>query len=132
MIVRDDELRDVLAHLGRQSAPLEACGVAVPLAGGSWAVVDFINHSPEPERSWRAPGKEVAEALRIACAEGSFFGAPPLQEEPPVVWHTHPRGNVGPSEEDMDKRVSGLRHAVLSMSTCEDGSSTSQNLLTYY
>lgn len=117
MIVLEDELADTVAALGRQSAPLEACGVAVPLVGGSWAVVDCINHSANPRTSWETPGKEIAEAIRIACAEASFFGhsTMDLSQEAPVVWHSHPGGNVGPSEEDMSRRVNGLRHAVIAL-----------------
>lgn len=128
MIVRDEELADALASLGRQSEPLEACGVAVPLVGGGWAVVDCMNHASDPRKSWETPGWEMAEAIRIACAEGKFFDCPAadLSQDSPVVWHSHPGGNVGPSEEDMSRRVNGLRHAVIAWP------SGSTPRLTYY
>jgi len=132
VIVLEDELAECVAGLGRQSAPWEACGVAVPLAGPAWAVVDCMNHSETPENSWEVPGRDVAEAIRIAMAEGNFFGHPPLEQEPPVVWHTHPGGHDGPSELDMEKRVMGLRHAVVSLSLSRDGSSVKRARMTFY
>ena len=87
-----------IEKLGRQRAPIEACGVLLDMpwvkADGS---VSWIRELPNRSMSGEGTYRIDPDDVRLAL-EG-------LEEvEDVAIWHTHPSGFVGPSKGDMENR----------------------------
>lgn len=87
-----------IEKLGNLRAPIEACGVLLDVAwrkpDGNMSWVKEL-----PNRSVDGPGTYRIDAADIRMVlEG-------LEEvEDVAIWHTHPSGYIGPSQDDMRNR----------------------------
>lgn len=100
-----DGVIDRIVDIGKQRVPNEACGVI--LSDGRVVELPNVSHLPEDSYTMRS---EDMEAVLIEKAN-------PLEHvvhEDFVVWHTHPRGQVGPSPADMHTRVPHIQYLVVS------------------
>ncbi|MGX9924117.1 Mov34/MPN/PAD-1 family protein [Streptomyces sp. NPDC002248] len=97
-----------IARIGEFRKPREACGLLL-FRDGVEEVVELENHSDSPEDSYEA---ETADMLEYV--EG-------LESHQVVIWHTHPRGLIGPSRGDMRFRppVPGLHLMVVTLTEGE-------------
>lgn len=66
-------------------------------------IEELPNESFVPTSSYKVKGADVLRALEEL--DTSVF----------AVWHTHPRGQIGPSPLDMKHRVPGLTYVVVSL-----------------
>lgn len=102
------ELDAVVAQIlvyGKRVAPEEACGIVL-LDQPKPLVIQLINCSSEPETSYKLGNEELAMKLSPET--------PPSQV---VIWHTHPGGNVGPSQQDLRQRYphADLKYLVVAL-----------------
>lgn len=99
-----------IEEIGRRRLPSEACGLLLPEPLHRSQVVELPNRSLTPHDSYTiwpddievaigAWAHSVGEAARNAVA----------------IWHTHPRGNVGPSRGDMRQRLDGVPYLVVAL-----------------
>jgi proteasome lid subunit RPN8/RPN11 len=99
-----------IIEIGMLRSPHEACGLVVPdlsVPADSW-VHELTNQSASPLDSYSIDGQTITKLLeRLDVWEDV------------LVWHTHPRGQVGPSEHDMKSRIEGLRYLVVALPTGE-------------
>lgn len=79
-----------IARIGTLRAPNEACGILIRGNG----VLELPNRSPAPESSYVLNSRDVEEVLDSE-----------IRGEDVAIWHTHPRGLIGPSEGDMKDRL---------------------------
>lgn len=87
-----------IERLGRQRAPVEACGLLLDIPrkkadGTVSAIVELPNRSIDGAGTYRIEPDDIRLALEN------------LEEvEDIAVWHTHPSGFIGPSKGDMENR----------------------------
>lgn len=87
-----------IEELGKQRAPIEACGVLLDMPWRkSDGTVSFIKELPNRSMGGQGTYRVDPNDIRLAL-EG-------LEEvEDVAIWHTHPSGFVGPSKGDMENR----------------------------
>ena len=91
-------------------SPIECCGIYTDMG----EVICVRNVSESPHDSYVMDKEQVVdlfearEDLQIE-ALGNKVG----------VWHTHPKGLVGPSREDLQTKVEGLNYLVVTIPTGE-------------
>lgn len=102
-----DRVVSQIAKVGTVRKPEEACGLA--FADGR--VLELQNET-ELDRTcnWQfGPMTSVVRQIREAGILDFMF------ESEYLVWHTHPRGLVGPSSEDLHYRVKGVEYLVVTL-----------------
>lgn len=102
-----------IMELGMQEAPKEACGIVIPdleVPPDQW-IHSLVNRSPAPENSYAIDPETIRQL--VSDLQGKHLWADVL------IWHTHPRGNVGPSQGDIEAKVQGLNYLVVSLPTGE-------------
>jgi proteasome lid subunit RPN8/RPN11 len=95
-----------IVEIGLRRAPQEACGIVVPdldVPAAEW-VHELQNHSSDPLTSY-----EIDTVTIKTLVED------PEHWSDVLVWHTHPKGGVGPSKRDWEVKVPGLRYLVVSL-----------------
>ena len=100
-----------IARYGVIRRPEEACGLL--LAG---RVVELRNVSPLDRSCNYSFGtvEDIVRQLRTAQVDLARVSAGDY-----VVWHTHPKGLIGPSPGDMEDRIDGLEYLVVALT--DDG-----------
>lgn len=109
------QMIDEIVRIGLDAAPSEACGVLLPTPkvadwGETAKVVPLPNRSLDHIHNYAIqPGD-----IKLAIAE---WAARSTAEERNAlaVWHTHPRGEVGPSRTDMQTRLPGIAYLVVAI-----------------
>lgn len=87
-----------IEKLGRQRAPVEACGILLDIPrkkadGTVSAIIELPNRSIDGAGTYRIEPDDIQLALEN------------LEEvEDVAIWHTHPSGFIGPSKGDMEHR----------------------------
>ena len=95
-----------IVELGLRRAPFEACGIVVPdleVPAANW-VKELQNRSSDPLNSY-----EIDTATIKTLVENAENWSDIL------VWHTHPRGGIGPSKGDVESKAKGLRYLVVAL-----------------
>jgi len=95
-----------IIELGMARLPFEACGVVVPdleVPASEW-VHELANRSPDPLNNYMLDPKTVAGLL-----------VDPEVWDDVLIWHTHPSGFVGPSQNDMRQRDPRLKYIVVAL-----------------
>ena len=110
MLMLTDNLMQQIANIGRERVPAEACGVLLPEPYAGSQVWEMPNRSKTPHDSFEMLGSDIVLSL-----EGWFAGKDDDEVKEVVIWHTHPRGNIGPSRYDMRNRLEGHHHLVISL-----------------
>lgn len=115
VMVLEQEIVNEIAQIARLRAPNEACGILLPYPHRGRSVWELPNRAKNKKHEFVATGEDMMLVL-----EGW------LPEEPSAelisgitVWHTHPRGNLGPSKFDLQNKPAFLRSLVVTL--YEDG-----------
>lgn len=111
VMVLEQHMIDEIAHIGELRRPNEACGLLLPEPHRGRQVWELPNRSLTPHDSFVMKGEDMALAL-----EGYF----PEELEPEFVqritaWHTHPKGNLGPSGEDLRVKPPHMKSLVVTI-----------------
>lgn len=118
----DADVMAEIARIGRLRAPVEACGLILPLPyprsnrEPDW-IIELPNRSLEPSSF-----EIIAEDIRLALTPWAehYQGHPEVEKV--GVWHTHPGGSIGPGREDMKNRPENIPCLVVALH--EDGTHT--------
>lgn len=111
VMVLEEKLIWQIADIGRASYPNEACGLLLPTPIHGVQVIELPNRAEKPRHEFEMHGKDMILAL-----EQTFRGDFPEELIPSLTaWHTHPRGNVGPSPEDMHNKPAHLKSLVVTL-----------------
>jgi proteasome lid subunit RPN8/RPN11 len=95
-----------IMEIGLRRAPNEACGIVVPdldVPAADW-VHELQNRSSDPLTSYEIDTATIKQLVDDPDAWADV-----------LVWHTHPKGGVGPSKGDMESKVQGLRYLVVAL-----------------
>jgi proteasome lid subunit RPN8/RPN11 len=102
---------DHLNQLGMEGAPEEVCGLLIPYQVVDrpddppvWEVHQLINRSDNRSRSYAIDPQTIAD-----------LNANPADWGEVRVWHTHPRGNPGPSIGDLEYAQPGIKYVVVAV-----------------
>lgn len=105
------EVVDQVIVLGREAAPLEACGLILP----NLRVVGLPNNSPlDKASSFAIRGSDLVDAIESYVEEAEIEPSL-LTRAHFIIWHTHPSGLVGPSRGDMRERLPDFQYAVVTL-----------------
>lgn len=99
-----DRIRDI----GIEEAPNEACGVLIDEAPHGVRVVQLRNRADDPTTGYRID-PQTLRTLSLAPDHWANV----------IVWHTHPRGTVGPSSGDLEYKIPGVNYVVVAVPTGE-------------
>lgn len=101
VMVLEDSMVKEMARLGENRRPNEACGILLPYKVKNHQVIELPNRSKTPHDSIVMLGSDVILELEMLFADSEL---PVGFAEQLTFWHTHPGGNVGPSQYDMEHR----------------------------
>jgi proteasome lid subunit RPN8/RPN11 len=93
--------------LGMEGAPEEVCGLIVNETEGV-QVIPLNNRSEDPFNSYAID----TETLRTLALKPKTWAHV-------AVYHTHPRGQVGPSALDLEHRISSVKYVVVTIPSGE-------------
>lgn len=117
----DSDVISEIARIGRLRAPVEACGLILPLPyprrdrEPDW-ILELPNRSLEPSSFEIHP-----DDIRLALTPWAAHYRHHKDVDKVGVWHTHPGGNIGPSRVDMQNKR-GIPMMVVALH--EDGTHT--------
>ena len=108
MLVPLPEVVEKIQQLS-EGSPIECCGIYT----ATGEVICVRNVSESPHDSYVMDKEQVVELFEsrqdLIDNLGDTVG----------VWHTHPRGRVGPSREDLQTKIEGLNYLVVTIPTGE-------------
>lgn len=111
VMVLEQEMVNMIAQIGRDRAPTEACGLLLPVEVNGIQVVELPNRAKKPQDSFEMRGSDMILAL-----EQVFRGDFPENLIPSLTaWHTHPGGNVGPSRYDLKNKPANINSLVVTL-----------------
>lgn len=93
--------REFMMRRAREAAPMEACGLVFP----DGLTVEIGNTAMEPGAFLMS----VLEFYRAVDVFGMFS----------AIWHTHPSGNVQPSDTDRSTHIGSYPHLPMIIATPE-------------
>jgi len=105
----------VIGRIGRARSPAEACGLLLPHPDAlDRVVIELPNRSLTPDREYEFRAEDAGIELAAGRWEWDVdgFGV--------VIWHTHPAGLIGPSEQDVMRKISDVDYLVVALDN--DGS----------
>lgn len=108
-----EPLLERLTNMAMFRSPAEAVGLILP----DERVVELPNRSLTAHNSFKVTSEDVKLVL-----EAHNFGFTEQEWADLTLWHSHPSGGVGPSRTDMQNRVPGVNHLVITLNA--DGTST--------
>lgn len=116
-LVLEEKLVSRIADIGKSRSPNEACGIMLPTEINGVQVIELENLSDSPHDSFEVHGDSILDAVLQVVpdlldwpnAQAKTF----LQDL--TVWHTHPKGNVGPSRFDLKNKPANLHSLVVSL-----------------
>lgn len=100
-----------MARLGRERSPNEACGLLLPTPFKGKRVWEMPNRSKYPGQFEMWPA-DIEVALSPWFEDPSNHGL----GDDIVMWHTHPSGNAGPSDVDLENKVPHLANLIIAVS----------------
>lgn len=112
-IVLTSEIMGELRRIVLYRLPSEACGLLLPSPrghGSATQVVELPNRSPIHRSGYAIDPDDVYLEIE-AWMEGQ------TEEEigRVAVWHSHPKGHVGPSKGDLNIKEEGVPYLVLAV-----------------
>ena len=108
LVLVTPEVVDHIVGIGLERSPQEACGLVLPPG----KVVELRNVCPTPRKSYLVDNGELEQVLTKFIDDTRAFDLHPSDF---LVWHTHPRGTIGPSEGDLEARQEGFKYLVVSL-----------------
>lgn len=113
-LTADHPLIQEIYRLGQKASPKETCGVILPTPFNGVQVIEVENLAGDPENHFHTTGREIM----IAIYEW-LINATVEESRSIILWHTHPKGGIGPSTNDLRKKVVDGYHLVVSLT--DDG-----------
>lgn len=113
-IVLEPDLVNTIAHIGMQRKPNEACGVITPTPHKGRRVFEVPNRSSLPRDSFEMSSEDIVLELRHWMANNQAYA----RWDQLVMWHTHPGGNIGPSQTDVENRIEHCGNLVVALLDC--------------
>lgn len=111
VMVLEQKLVTQIADIGKKRLPNEACGLMLPHPVNGVQIIELPNRSKTPQDSFTMLGEDMLLSL-----EQVFRGDFPQELIPGLTaWHTHPKGNLGPSKFDMDNKPAKLKSLVVTL-----------------
>lgn len=111
----EQHMVDEIAAIGKLRLPNEACGVLLPYPLKGQQVIEIPNRADFPLDSFTMLGNDIELELNMHIESR-------VTEEQVrdilvniTFWHTHPKGNVGPSREDMRDKPPFGKSLVVSL-----------------
>lgn len=99
-----------ILEIGLARAPHEACGLVMPdldKSADEW-VHELMNRHHSPDHAYLIDPNTIRTlSADLQRAERRW--------EDVLVWHTHPRGNIGPSKGDLETRIEGVKYLVVAL-----------------
>lgn len=110
-VLEQDDLTEI-ERIGRLRSPNEAVGALLPKSHPfrGRTVVELPNRSETPKDGTTL----LLDDLRLELEEW-ILETPEEQVGELIIWHTHPGGLLGPSEEDMEQAVPGVPFLVVTL-----------------
>jgi proteasome lid subunit RPN8/RPN11 len=105
------ETLDQILKIGQENLPNEACGILIPLPGNP-ILRELSNSHWTPETGYSVNNDELVNALKAILNDHPTLT---LTKSDVVVWHTHPSGYIGPSEDDLRYKEADLQYLVVAM-----------------
>jgi len=105
-----DELVAQIGRIGKLRLPTEACGVILPELFHGRQVIELPNRSALPHDNYTFTVEDLSLELKPW-----FQSVDRERWNDPVIWHTHPKGNIGPSKADMQFKIPELSYLVVAL-----------------
>jgi len=99
-----------IGRLGNKAFPNEACGVILPIPWCGNQVIGLPNLAEDPTSHFQLNGLVIHKAI-----EGWLDIAEPMDLSNIIIWHTHPKGNIGPSIPDIRNKLDGVYYLVVAL-----------------
>lgn len=112
-----EEIVQEIANIGFIRQPIEACGIWLPTPHFGKIIFEMPNRAKFPREQFHFTTDDV-----VLTIEDWVGRQNPEDLKRIVIWHTHPRGGLGPSGIDMASRLDDAFHLVVSLH--DDGTST--------
>jgi len=109
----DEALIAEIVRIGEVRKPAEACGVLLPVPDSRGNhVIELPNRSMNAQSSFEIWPDDIEQVLHdwVESVHPSYL-------DKIAVWHTHPRGGVGPSRGDMQNKIDGVPYLVVALRT---------------
>jgi proteasome lid subunit RPN8/RPN11 len=104
-----------IGRIGRARSPREACGLLLPHPDAlDRVVIELPNRSLTPDFEYEFKAEDAAIELEAGHRDGWHL----IDEV--AIWHTHPAGLIGPSDQDVARKIPGVHYLVVALD--EDGS----------
>lgn len=103
-----------IARIGERRLPNEACGVIIPTPYKGRQVFEMPNRSKTPHDSFTMHSADIILELQDWAADNDE-----AVWEKMTIWHTHPGGNLDPSQSDIENRIEYCGNLVVAL--LEDG-----------
>jgi len=116
VMVLEDRMVQEIARIGRRRAPAEACGLLLPHPVNGKQIIELPNRAIDGEHEFTMWGEDIA--LIVEDLQEHQEIKPQFLRET-AIWHTHPRGNLGPSRFDMEHKPPEFQSLVVTL--FEDG-----------
>jgi proteasome lid subunit RPN8/RPN11 len=98
---------DRIFDLGMTGAPEEVCGLIVNETAGV-QVIPLRNRAEDPMNGYRIDSQTLRQ---LALKPRTWAHV--------AVYHTHPRGKVGPSAEDLEHKLDHVKYVVVTIPSGE-------------
>lgn len=108
-LLTDEALAEIDA-IGQSRLPIEACGILLPAPWRENWVYEMPNRSLSAEKSFKFHSGDVLMLL-----DNWFNLVGSDQAHRIAIWHTHPKGSIGPSRADLHNKVAKTHNLVVAL-----------------
>lgn len=103
---------EAIGRIGRARFPREACGLLLPHPDAlDRVVIELPNRSLNPEWEYQFTGDDAG--MELAAGKWNHH-------DDVAIWHTHPHGSIGPSDQDIMRKLTDINYLVVAL--LDDGS----------
>ena len=103
-LVLEPEDMAEMVRIGHQRKPREACGILLQTPHHKSRVIELPNRLQEL-------GEFELRGVDIRIALEGYTG----DWDSMAIWHTHPEGQLGPSEGDLENKPNILSHLIITL-----------------
>ena len=109
-IVLEQHIVDEIARIGVERAPSEACGILLPFPWNGKQIYELPNRAEKHHDMFTLYGDDI-----VFTIQDWVDHHPEATWDQISVWHTHPAGQVGPSETDLKERSEHCGNLVVTL-----------------
>lgn len=107
----DPKLTKLLEALARTYCPNEAVGVLYQSPSGEVILRSLKNTADNPLEGFSILPGDILNAM----GKNWWLEATKSMMDEVYLWHSHPKGNIGPSRTDLQNKIKGLRFLVITL-----------------